>query len=68
MAIEIKQIRRQFRYNGVALADLPDMSIDEIRKLHSMQFPELLNADVEMGEIVDGEQEIVFRRTVGTKQ
>ena len=67
MAIEVKEITRRFRYNGITLPDVPGMSPQEIRDLYSAQYPELVSAEIELGEIVGGVQEITLRRAVGTK-
>jgi len=67
MTIEVNEIRRVFRYNGITLPDLPGMSPREIRDLYSAQYPELISAEVEAGEIADGVQEYTFRKAVGTK-
>ena len=67
MAIEVKEIVRRYRYNGVTLPDVAGMSPKEIRDLYSAQYPELVSAEIETGEIVDGVQEITFKRAVGTK-
>ena len=67
MAIEVKEIVRRYRYNGVTLPDIAGMSSKEIRDLYSAQYPELVSAEIETGEIVDGVQEITFKRAVGTK-
>ena len=67
MAIEVKEIVRRYRYNGVTLPDVVGMSPKEIRDLYSAQYPELVSAEIDTGEIVDGVQEITFKRAVGTK-
>ena len=67
MAIEVKEIVRRYRYNGVTLPDVGGMSPKEIRDLYSAQYPELISAEIDTGEIVDGVQEITFKRAVGTK-
>ena len=67
MAIEVKEIVRRYRYNGVTLPDVAGMSSKEIRDLYSAQYPELVSAEIDTGEIVDGVQEITFKRAVGTK-
>lgn len=72
MTIAINEIRRVFRYNGVALPDVPGMTPREVRDLYSAQYPELISAEVEAGEVVGGEvvggvQEYTFRKAVGTK-
>ena len=67
MAIEVKEIVRRYRYNGVTLPDVAGMRPKEIRDLYSAQYPELVSAEIDTGEIVDGVQEITFKRAVGTK-
>ena len=67
MAIEVKEVVRRYRYNGVTLPDVAGMSSKEIRDLYSAQYPELVSAEIETGEIVDGVQEITFKRAIGTK-
>lgn len=67
MTIEVTQIKRLYRYNGINLPDVPGMSPREIRDLYSAQYPELVSAEIEAGEIRGGVQEITFKRAVGTK-
>ncbi len=67
MTIEVSEIKRCYRYNGINLPDVPGMSPREVRDLYSAQYPELVSADIDMGEIRNGVQEITFRRAVGTK-
>jgi PRTRC genetic system protein C len=67
MAIEVTAVTRRFRYNGITLPDVPGMSNEAIRDLYSAQYPELVSAEAQVGEVVRGVQEITFRRAVGTK-
>lgn len=68
MTIAIEEIRRIYRYNGIELPAPPGMAPREVRDLHSAIFPELISAEIVVGdELVDGAQEITFRRAVGTK-
>lgn len=67
MAIEVTQIKRRFRYNGITLPDVPTMSNAQVKDLYSAQYPELVSAEIEEGEVVRGAQEITFKRAVGTK-
>lgn len=67
MAIEITEIKRTYRYNGIKLPDVPGLNPREIRDLYSAQYPELVSAEIDMGEIHNGVQEITFKRAVGTK-
>lgn len=67
MSIDIQEVKRVFRYNGIALPDVPGLEAREVRDLYSAQYPELVSAEVEAGEVRDGTQEFVFRKAVGTK-
>lgn len=67
MAIEITEVKRRFRYNGVTLPDVAGLSNAQVRDLYSAQYPELVSADIEVGEVIRGAQDITFRRAVGTK-
>lgn len=67
MTIEIKEIVKRYRYNGMELPAPPGLSDIEVRDLHSAIYPELINAEIVAEEPIQGVQEITFRRTVGTK-
>jgi len=67
MTIEIKEIVKRYRYNGIELPAPPGLTDAEVRDLHSAIYPELVNAEIVAEEPVQGVQEITFRRTVGTK-
>lgn len=67
MAIEVSEIRRVFRYNGMQLPDVPGLAPREVRDLYSVQYPELISAEIEAGEVRDAVQEYTFRKAVGTK-
>jgi PRTRC genetic system protein C len=67
MAIVVKETEKRYRYNGIALPNVPGMNPKEIRDLYSAQYPELVSAEIEMGAVTDGVQEITFKRAVGTK-
>ncbi|MDF3831432.1 PRTRC system protein C [Cupriavidus basilensis] len=67
MSIAITEIRRTFRYNGIQLPDVPGLGPREVRDLYSAQYPELISAEIEAGEVRDGEQEFTFLKAVGVK-
>lgn len=67
MSIAITEIKRVFRYNGILLPDVPGPEPREVRDLYSAQYPELVSAEIEPGEVRDGTQEFTFRKAVGTK-
>lgn len=67
MAIEVQAIKRRYLYNGVTLPDILGMDPKEVRDVYSAQYPELVSAEIELGEVRDGVQEITFKRAVGTK-
>ena len=66
MAIEVSEIQRSYRYNGIQLPDVPGLDAREIRDLYSAQYPELVSAEIETGEIHNGVQEVTFKRAVGS--
>ena len=67
MTIEVNEIKRSYRYNGIDLPDVPGLSPREVRDLYCAQYPELVSAEIDAGEIANGVQEITFKRAVGTK-
>lgn len=67
MAIEVTPLRRRFRYNGITLPDVAGLTNEQVRDLYSAQYPELLSAHIELGEVARGVQDITFARAVGTK-
>lgn len=67
MSIEVSEVKRSYRYNGIHLPDVPGLSSREVRDLYSAQYPELVSAEIDAGEIHNGIQEITFKRAVGTK-
>jgi PRTRC genetic system protein C len=67
MAIDIRQTVRRYRYLGIELPAPSGMTPEQVRDLHSTLYPELVSADIDIGEIVGGVQEVTFKRAVGTK-
>ena len=67
MSIEVSEVKRSYRYNGINLPDVPGLSPREVRDLYSAQYPELVSAEIDAGEIHNGIQEFTFKRAVGTK-
>ena len=68
MAITIEETLRRYRYNGIELPAPPGMAPREVRDLHSAIYPELISAEIVVtDELVNGAQEVTFRRAVGTK-
>jgi len=67
MSIDVKEIIKRYRFNGIELPAPPGLSDTEVRDLHSAIYPELITAEIVAEEPVNGVQEISFRRTVGTK-
>ena len=55
------------KYNGMTLPDIPGMSVEQVKEVYAAQYPELLTAEAQVGEVVRGVQEIAFKRAVGTK-
>ncbi len=67
MSIEVTPIVRTFTYNGILLPDVPGLSPREVRDLYSAQYPELVSAEVDSGDVANGRQDFTFRKAVGTK-
>ena len=67
MAIDATPITRRFLYNGVTLPDVPGLDPKAVRDLYSAQYPELVSADIEAGDVANGVQNFTFKRAVGTK-
>lgn len=67
MSMQVQVITRRYLYNGMTLPDIPGHEPKEVRDIYSAQFPELLSADIEAGEVSNGVQEITFKRAVGVK-
>lgn len=67
MSIAISPIKRTFNYQGIMLPDVPGLDPREVRDLYSAQYPELVSAEVEAGEVIGGVQEWTFRKAVGVK-
>lgn len=55
------------RCREVNLPDVPGLEPKALRDLYGAQYPELLSAEIDVGPLADGKQELVFRKAVGTK-
>lgn len=67
MSIVVAALSRCFKYNGLTLPDIPGLTIEQVKEVYSAQYPELLTAEAQVGEVVRGVQEVAFKRAVGTK-
>lgn len=66
--MEIQNLTREFRYNGVRLPDPnPSFSLVQVRDFFAAAYPEIVSADIEGPEQVGAAQIYTFRRAVGTK-
>lgn len=66
--MDIQKLIREFRYNGVALADPSHtFSLEQVRDFYANVYPEITSADIEGPQQVGGKQIYTFRRAVGTK-
>lgn len=66
--MDIQNLTREFRYNGVALADPGAMlSLPQVRDFYANVYPEITSADIEGPQQVGNKQIYTFRRAVGTK-
>ncbi len=66
--MQVIQLTREFRYNGVRLADpSPKFTLEQVRDFYANTYPEMLNADID-GPNVEGTLQVYgFRRAVGRK-
>lgn len=66
--MDIQTLTREFRYNGVVLADpSPALTLHQVRDFFANVYPEITSADIE-GPVQTGAKEVyTFRRAVGTK-
>lgn len=67
MSIAVSPIVRTFNYQGIMLPDVPGLAPREVRDLYSAQYPELISAEIDGGEVVNGRQDYTFRKAVGVK-
>lgn len=68
MAIEIKSIAREFRYNGRILADPnPTLDLEQVQNIHATTHPELNNAGVDGPELIAGKHIYTYHVSAGTK-
>lgn len=66
--MDIQNLQREFRYNGVALAD-PNQAftLPQVRDFYANVYPEITSADIEGPEQLGAKVIYTFRRAVGTK-
>lgn len=66
--MEINELKRAFKYNGVALDD-PNQkfSLVQVRDFFAAVYPEIISADIEGPDQVGNTQIYTFKRAVGTK-
>lgn len=68
MAIQVTTLKRVFKYNGMTLPDPgPALSLDAVKSLFAMQFPELNNSAVEGPSTKGNTATYTFLRAVGSK-
>ncbi|MFS2004639.1 PRTRC system protein C [Duganella sp. CT11-25] len=66
--MKIQELQREFKYNGVKLADPSStFSLTQVRDFFANVYPEIINADIDGPEVIGSKQIYSFRRAVGTK-
>lgn len=66
--MEIKNLTREFRYNGVALPDPgAQYTLEQVRDFYAAMYPEITSAAIEGPENIGAKTIYTFRRAVGTK-
>ncbi len=68
MALDIKSLKRVFKYDGKELSD-PNISLspDEVMSFYSNTYPELTTSAVHGPEINGDTATYTFKSTIGTK-
>ena len=67
MGFEVEDLGRGFKFNGTDLADIPGMSLEQVKDFYSNSYPELNNANIGSPNVVDGVMVYEFATKVGTK-
>ena len=68
MAIKVEKMTREFVFNGIKLPDPnPELTVEKVREIHAMNYPEISTAAVEGPEILGNRLRYTFFRAVGTK-
>jgi PRTRC genetic system protein C len=68
MTLQAQTIVRKFKYNGMRLVDpSPEKTVDQVKSFYALQFPELLNSEVEGPVTKNGEMTYTFVRAAGSK-
>ena len=68
MAIQVEKLDRSFSYNGFSLPDPgKGLSLDEVRDVFSLQFPEIVSASIEGPERKGNKLVYTIRKAVGAK-
>lgn len=66
--MEVENLIREFRYNGVALPDPgPQHTLEQVRDFYATMYPEITSAAIEGPENIGAKTIYTFRRAVGTK-
>lgn len=66
--IKVQSLSRVFVYSGVRLPDPnPELTVEEVRDMYVVDYPELATAAVEGPTPVNDSMEYTFTRAVGTK-
>ena len=68
MTIKVEKLSRFFNYNGMSLPDPGQaVSLEQVRDVFSIQFPEIVSAEIE-GPVRNGNRlEYTIRKAVGAK-
>lgn len=67
MGFEVESLGRSFKYDGKELADIPGMSLEQVKDFYSNSHPELNNANIGAPNVVDGVMVYEFAKKMGTK-
>jgi len=67
--MQINQLTRAYRYDGIDLPIPPHLANDaqQLRSYHATLYPAIINAEIFDAGVSEGTHVIEYRRAVGTK-
>ncbi len=64
----IEPLKREFFFNSIRLPDPgPSLTVEEVRAVYCIQYPEISTASISGPESVAGRMRYTFERAIGSK-
>ncbi len=67
MTLTTTPLKRRFVYQGLVLADLPGLPVDDVKAHYATEYPELATATVVGPENTGTAMQYSFTRAIGSK-